>query len=222
MEPAEVVPAETFADLLSQREALAEQAGMLAPIIERVRTLSLVSDDLVLAWRSLKDEARQALGAAAACADLGTAVTARKSSASDIYIEIERCSQCGAVEAPQPCIGVCIRKVGEFVLRAPYEALASDVSGFVTHCEAAAALLDRICRVTPRDGQWRANLDHFRALAERLSSASSGDIEASAAPTDLVETTSSLRTEPIEQRPSLADHPSTRGKVTRQSGSDLS
>ncbi|RTL66676.1 MAG: hypothetical protein EKK41_18070 [Hyphomicrobiales bacterium] len=166
MEFAEVVPADVFADLLSQREALAEKADLLAPLIVRVRAPLPVPIDPECAWRNLIDDACKARTAMKLNARPDIPVS--RSLEPDPYFEIERCAICGAVEAPQPCIGVCIRKVGEFVLRAHHDTLACEVARFSAYCEAAFTLLRRMCSVTPRDGHWRTNLESFRAEAMRL------------------------------------------------------
>lgn len=166
MEPAEVVPVEVFADLLSQREVLAEMADLLAPLIERARAPVPVSVDPECAWRSLKNDACKARLTMKIDGSPGFA--APESLEPDTYFEIECCATCGAVEAPQPCIGVCIRKVGEFVLRAHHDTLACEVARLSTYCEAAVTLLGRMCSVTPRAGHWRTNLESFRVEAKRL------------------------------------------------------
>jgi hypothetical protein len=182
MESAEVVPVEVFADLLSQREALAEKADLLAPLIERVRAPLPACGDPERAWRSLKDDVCKARTAMKI--DASPDIAAPGSLEPDTYFEIERCAMCGAVEAPQPCIGVCIRKVGEFVLREPYDALAEDVERLASRCDAVATLVGRICRVAPRDGQWRANLEYFRAEARRLAPGALHEGEAGASAPD--------------------------------------
>jgi hypothetical protein len=72
-----------------------------------------------------------------------------------------RCPDCGGVDAPQPCIGVCIWHLAQWVDAAVYEA---ERSRALADCQAGrslAGLLSTLAFTTPRTGQWERN---WRAL----------------------------------------------------------
>lgn len=131
MQPMEVVPATMFTDLFALKSELQDKAAALEAVLTRIRTLASAGDNPERIWHTLKSDARRALVAAAANPQHPPA----KSAEPDVYFKIERCSACGAVEATQPCLGVCIRKVGEFVAREPYEAKFADVDLFARQCD---------------------------------------------------------------------------------------
>ncbi|MBV2234168.1 MAG: hypothetical protein KUL75_01365 [Sterolibacterium sp.] len=58
-----------------------------------------------------------------------------------------QCIGCGKVEAPQPCIGVCQDRPVELVDAANYDQA-------VERMRALEALLGKVVRITPRDGEW--------------------------------------------------------------------
>lgn len=64
------------------------------------------------------------------------------------------CPECGGIDAPQPCLGICVWRPVDWVDRALYEqererALAEDRAE-----QRLRRLLRRIVSVTPRPGQW--------------------------------------------------------------------
>jgi len=65
-----------------------------------------------------------------------------------------RCPDCGGVDAPQPCIGVCVWRPVEWVAAARYDEARADAE----HAFAGEAALREVARrtatVTPRAGQW--------------------------------------------------------------------
>lgn len=166
----EVVPATMFADLLALKYELHDKAAAMQAVLKRIRTFASADANPERIWNDLKYGASEALAAVAA----GPRTPALESLETDPYFEIERCSACGAVEATQPCLGVCIRKVGEFVAREHYEAIVAEVDLLARHCDESMSLLRRLHNVTARQGQWTANLAHFQAVARNLPLAITG------------------------------------------------
>ena len=164
MQPMEVVPATMFADLLAMKHELHDKAAALEAVLTRVRMPASAGDDPERIWHTLKSEASKALVTLAASPQHPPIQTPEP----DAYFEIERCSACGAVEATQPCLGVCIRKVGEFVACEHYEAMVAEVDLFARHCDESMSLLRRLHNVTARQGQWTENLAYFQAVARKL------------------------------------------------------
>ena len=75
------------------------------------------------------------------------------------------CAECGNVDMPEPCIGVCVWRLADWVRLAVYErqlrAAESDLSAARSLC----GFLARAAAVTPRAGEWQRNLDAFQAQA---------------------------------------------------------
>jgi hypothetical protein len=72
-----------------------------------------------------------------------------------------RCQDCGAVDAPQECIDVCIWGPVDWVDAASYESERSRAAVDREVEQSLAGLLGRLVFATPRDGQWERS---WRAL----------------------------------------------------------
>jgi hypothetical protein len=84
-----------------------------------------------------------------------------------------RCPECGGVDAPQPCIGVCIWRPADWVDASFYE---SECSRAVLDREvehSLVGLLGRLAFATPHDGAWERNWRALRSQA-RLACQSAG------------------------------------------------
>jgi hypothetical protein len=100
--------------------------------------------------------------------------TASRSGADDSLSPAEsvivwRCPECGGVDAPQPCIGVCIWRPVDWVDANVYE---SERARAVLNLEvekALVGLLSRVAFVTPRHGQWERNWLALQSQARLLS-----------------------------------------------------
>jgi len=72
------------------------------------------------------------------------------------------CPDCGGIDAPQPCIGVCIWRPAEWIDAACYEQERSRAAAVRQAEQSLAGLLGRLAFTTPRAGQWERSL---RALS---------------------------------------------------------
>lgn len=79
-------------------------------------------------------------------------------------VVVWRCPDCGGVDAPQPCIGVCIWRPAQWVEAARYEAERSRALAGQKAEWSLADLLRALAFTTPRPGQWERN---WRALQSR-------------------------------------------------------
>lgn len=75
-----------------------------------------------------------------------------------------RCPDCGGVDAPQPCIGVCIWRPAQWVEAAAYEAERTRALAGQEAGGSLAGLLRALAFTTPRTGRWEQN---WRALQSR-------------------------------------------------------
>jgi len=77
------------------------------------------------------------------------------------------CPECGGIDAPQPCLGICIWRPIEWVNRAVYD---RERERALADHEAAVCLrrlLRRVAAITPRDGQWDRTWRLLRAEAQQ-------------------------------------------------------
>jgi hypothetical protein len=82
------------------------------------------------------------------------------------------CAACGRIEAPQPCIGVCVWPQEEVVRADHHDEVEAQAEVARRHARELSKLVHRLASVTPRDGHWtatgRAMQDEARGLMERL------------------------------------------------------
>lgn len=79
-------------------------------------------------------------------------------------VVVWRCPDCGGVDAPQPCLGVCIWRPAQWVDAARYEAERSRALASQQAERSLSGLLRALAFTTPRPGQWERN---WRALQSR-------------------------------------------------------
>jgi len=82
-------------------------------------------------------------------------------------VVVWRCPDCGGVDAPQPCIGVCIWRAAQWVDAAAYEAERSRALGDCQAERSLAGLLRVLASTTPRSGQWERNWSALQARAQQ-------------------------------------------------------
>lgn len=78
---------------------------------------------------------------------------------------IWRCQDCGGVDAPRPCIDVCIWGPADWVDAASYESERSLTAVDREAEQSLAGLLRRFAAATPRDGQWERSWRAFHSQA---------------------------------------------------------
>jgi hypothetical protein len=75
------------------------------------------------------------------------------------------CAQCGNVDLPQPCVGVCVWRPAEWVNVARYERDLELANTHLRRVRALRACVARLGAVVPRPGQEQRNWDALQALA---------------------------------------------------------
>ena len=73
-------------------------------------------------------------------------------------VAVWRCRDCGGLDAPQPCIGVCIWRPAAWVDLAWHESVRSRAAAYREAERSLAGLLGRLAYATPRAGQWERSL----------------------------------------------------------------
>jgi hypothetical protein len=76
-----------------------------------------------------------------------------------------RCQACGGIDAPQPCIDVCIWGPADWVDAVSYESERSRAAVDREVERSLAGLLRRLAFATPRDGQWERSWSAFQSQA---------------------------------------------------------
>lgn len=84
------------------------------------------------------------------------------------YIEAWQCIGCGKLEAPQPCIGVCQDRKVSLVGKGEHEQIEAEAEQLRQQLEAACALLARMVRTKPRQGQVERCWSSFQQQARDL------------------------------------------------------
>ena len=80
-------------------------------------------------------------------------------------VSVWRCQDCGGVDAPQPCIDVCIWGPADWVDADSYESERSRAAADREVEQSLAGLLRRFAFATPRDGQWERSWRAFQSQA---------------------------------------------------------
>ena len=113
------------------------------------------------AYEALQLSARSALrgsGPAAGARDEGLPSSAET-------VTVWRCQDCGGVDAPQPCIDVCIWGPADWVDAARYDSEQSRAAVDREVERSLAGLLRRFAFTTPRNGQWESSWRAFQSQA---------------------------------------------------------
>ena len=78
------------------------------------------------------------------------------------------CPECGAIDAPAPCLGICVWRPVEWVRRDLYE--RERERALVAHARERELrlLLRRIASLTPQPGQWQRNWQALQAQAAQV------------------------------------------------------
>lgn len=148
----ELVSAADFDALEVERSAVRACVGACRPVVEMLAGTEPGPDGWQAAYRASQ---RAAL-----------AVLRRHESHDDSDERAEHvttwwCAECGGIDAPQPCLGICIWRPADWVNRTGYEAARSRAAGERDMERATVRLLRRVASVTPSEGHWERN---WRAL----------------------------------------------------------
>jgi hypothetical protein len=75
------------------------------------------------------------------------------------------CERCGGVDAPQPCLGICVWRSVDWVSRSLYERERARALEAHEAEQRLRALLRRVAFVTPNPGQWERSWRALQAAA---------------------------------------------------------
>ena len=111
-------------------------------------------------------------------------------------IEAWGCPRCGRIDAPQPCIGVCVRRQGAVADASEYRRFAARSEQLAAEDRALTGLARLLATVTPRPGQEESTVVTVRSRARKLLDRSAGGAVQTLAD-DLVEPISRINSAPI-------------------------
>ncbi len=119
-------------------------------------------DELHSAYHAVQSAARNALCLAGLQAsDLQLATPAQP-------IVVWRCEDCGAIDAMQPCLGVCVWRTVEWVDASVYAAQRMQLNSQLARATKMLSLVRRIAFATPRVGAWQRSWDSLHLEASVL------------------------------------------------------
>jgi hypothetical protein len=150
-----LVRAADYEELLTAAAAARARAKRLAPI---VRGFEDPDGEPREALAALRERARDALrgdGLVPPSADWAAPDT----------VTGWWCAECGNVDMPQPCIGVCVWRPADWVNVALYQHQLALAEPALRAARALGRFAGRAAAVTPREGQWERNWDALRAQA---------------------------------------------------------
>jgi hypothetical protein len=105
-------------------------------------------------------------------------------------VAVWRCQNCGGLDAPQPCIDVCIWRPAVWVDAIWHESARSGAAADREVERSLAGLLGRLAFTTPRAGYWEQSLRALQWPARRVLDSLSANPARDAAETSAAETAS--------------------------------
>jgi hypothetical protein len=147
-------------DSLAGVAAAAEQTiELLGTVCEQLRGVEPAGDPTG-AYQRLQASARGALHAETRVPRPGLKIEEPAEPAATWW-----CSDCGGLEAPQPCLGICVWRPVDWVERELYERERQRVLTREQLADRMRGLTRRLAYATPRPGGWQASLYALRAEA---------------------------------------------------------
>jgi hypothetical protein len=165
----ELVSAAEFDELEAARSAARERVGPLRLVAEALAGTEPDPDGWQTAYRATQGAALAALSHHQRPDDLDERAE---------HVTTWWCAECGGVEAPQPCLGVCIWRRADWVNRTMYELARSRAAAERDVERALVRVLRRAASVTPRDDQWEHNWRTLHAEAQEALRPGSADTAA--------------------------------------------
>ena len=152
---ASVVDAASHADLLEYFLNLSETNEALREFAREVAVKAATPEGFARALEGLRQRAKDLLARA-------PREQAPQAVPDDERAEIWLCAVCGMVEAPRDCLGICVRRTGDFVRADDHDSLGARITGARAENRPLAALARQIGWSVPRPGQ----LERMREAAQ--------------------------------------------------------
>lgn len=149
----ELVRAEVYDGVVAARLSARARAEVFGSLAEQLVTVRPAPGEWEAAYRSLQQAARTALRLHPDIDSGGIDPELPAETAVTWW-----CPSCGGIDAPQPCLGICIWRPIEWVNRTRYERERDRAITERGRERRLAQLVHRVASVTPRAGQWGAQL----------------------------------------------------------------
>ena len=141
----EIVGAVEYAELVENFAAIKEQTNRLQAMVGEISGLGEEQSDYEHAYRELQRHAGEFLRSSDRDELSGLDKIGQEFEPATVWL----CATCGQVEAPQSCLGVCIRRNGEFLRADHYVALAIQIEEEQRHAREFLALVRQLAWVAP-------------------------------------------------------------------------
>ncbi len=155
-----VVDAASHADLLEYFLDVSEYNERLRELAREIVAQTETPERFERALTDLRPRAKEAL-AQAPPEEAPLAVPP------DERAEIWLCAACGMVEAPRDCLGICVRRTGDFVSAEDHDALSARIEKARLEARSLAALARQIGWAVPRPGQAERMRAALRSMATK-------------------------------------------------------
>lgn len=170
----DVVPAADVDELAAAADAWERRAEALRPIVATLAAGAPAGTpigseaDAEAAFREARAGARAALGA------LGAPPPAAGLDEEPLEpVTTWWCPDCGGLDAPQPCIGICIRPQLTWANAALYVPLRERALAARGSAREREAIVRALVTVRPREGAWRRNWQAITGRAQAANAAAS-------------------------------------------------
>jgi hypothetical protein len=147
----EVVRSVDYAELLHDATVITEHLKKLTALAHRIAGLPEEESERENSYRMLRNCARGLLR------EINPTGKAQQNHVTEPAegLRVWLCHACGQIEAPETCLGVCIRPVEEYVRAKHYNELMEQMTVTAGQVQKLCALARRLAWVSPRPGQWQ-------------------------------------------------------------------
>jgi hypothetical protein len=156
----DLVGADAFDELLACRVRSRAAIDSFQAVAEELARADPSEGDLEAEYRRLQDSARRALRAHP---DRPPEPPSQDESSRPLTAWW--CPECGGLEAPQPCLGICLWRPVEWVRSDRWLQERERLDAELETEAALRRILRGVAYVTPREGQWQVGWRRLKALA---------------------------------------------------------
>ena len=165
----EIVRADEHDEVLARVDQGRGEVETLTTVVLELASTSPLEDDWERSYREMRDHARLALRG------LEPRVGGGRSELPADRVTTWLCVACGRIEAPQECIGVCVRPTEEVVRAEHHDEAVARLEVIEDQRRALSGFVGRLAWVRPREGESertaRAMREQARGVLERLAPA---------------------------------------------------
>lgn len=155
-----VIDVERHADLLEYFLTLSERLDSLRELARQAAAACESEKAFLAGGERLRTQAKKLLQS--------TPETQEPPIAAEERNEVWECTSCGQVEAPRECLGICIRRKGEFVRGEDHDALSARIEKNRRDVRRLTTFARQIGWAVPRPGQSERTLEALRTMADEL------------------------------------------------------